>query len=132
MLASYAAAFGPVTRSLRAYLERVKREQGPIALFGAGHLACAFINFHGLADLIDFVADDTPQKQGLFLPGARTPILPSAEMAARKVALCILALSISNEDKVIERNAAFSAAGGTFCSIFAASGRSIRKLAPAA
>ena len=57
-----------------------------IALFGAGHLACAFANFMGVTDLIDFVADDTPQKQNKFLPGARLPILPSAALAERKIA----------------------------------------------
>ena len=84
------------------------------------------MNFHGLAELFDFVADDTPQKQGRFLPGARLPILPSEELVRRRVALCLLALSIGNEDRVIARNAAFVETGGTFRSIFAASPRSIR------
>ena len=106
-------------------LQRVKAEKGPIALFGAGHLACAFANFMGVADLIDFVADDTPQKIGKFLPGARLPILPSAALAERKVALCLLALSINNENAVIGRNEAFVDGGGTFRSIFRASPRSV-------
>ena len=92
----------------------------------SSHLACAFVNFHGLSGLFDFVADDTPQKQGRFLPGARLPILPSQELVRRRVPLCLLALSIGNEDRVIARNAAFTEAGGAFRSIFAASRRSIR------
>ncbi len=127
LLADYAAGFGPTTEALRRALE-AERRQGPLALFGAGHLACAFVNFHGLADLFDFVADDTPQKQGLFLPGARLPILPSEELARRRVRLCLLALSIGNEDRVIARNEAFTAAGGRFLSVFAASPRSVRGL----
>jgi hypothetical protein len=125
MLAQYADAYEPARRELRAKLERVRAEKGPIALFGAGHLACAFANFMGVADLIDFVADDTPQKQNKFLPGARLPILPSAALVDRKIALCLLALSINNENMVIGRNAGFVEAGGTFCSIFRASPRSI-------
>ena len=127
LLARYAAAFGPTTAALRRALE-AERRHGPLALFGAGHLACAFVNFHGLADLFDFVADDTPQKQGLFLPGARLPILPSAALVQRGVRLCLLALSIANEDRVIARNADFIATGGRFQSIFAASPRSVRGL----
>jgi hypothetical protein len=125
LLTRYAAAYEPARRELRATLERVRTQKGPIALFGAGHLACAFANFMGVADLIEFVADDTPQKQNKFLPGARLPILPSAALAERGVALCLLALSINNENTVIGRNEAFVRAGGEFRSIFRASPRSI-------
>lgn len=125
LLRGYANAHAPAKAELRALLERERAARGPIALFGAGHLACAFANFMEIADLIAFVADDTPQKQGKFLPGARLPILPSGELVTRDIALCLLALSINNEDRVIERNAAFSAAGGEFRSIFRASERSI-------
>jgi hypothetical protein len=125
LLAKYAEAYEPARRELRAMLERARREKGPIALFGAGHLACAFANFMRVADLIDFVADDTPQKQNKFLPGARLPILPSAALVDRGTKLCLLALSIGNEDNVIGRNEAFVRAGGTFRSIFRASLRSI-------
>ena len=127
-LARYAAAWQPRTAALRSKLETWRRERGRIALFGAGHLACAFVNFHGLGDLVEFVADDTPQKQGLFLPGARLPIVPSTRLVEDGISLAILALSIGNEDRVIERNAAFANAGGAFTSIFAASPRSIRTL----
>ena len=79
----------------------------------------------GVADLIDFVADDTPQKQGQYLPGARLPILPSSALVERKIALCLLALSINNENNVIARNQTFVETGGVFRSIFRASPRSI-------
>lgn len=125
LLADYAQAYEPAKHELRATLERVRAERGPIALFGAGHLACAFANFMEVSDLIDFVADDTPEKQGRFLPGARLPIVPSRELVDRNVALCLLALSINNEDKVIARNKSFVQKGGRFQSIFRASPRSV-------
>lgn len=125
LLADYAADFEPTRRQLREKLSRFRSEKGAIALFGAGHLACAFANFLDVADLIDFVADDTPQKQQKFLPGARLPILPSGALNDRGVALCLLALSVSSEDRVIERNNAFTARGGKFASILRASSRSV-------
>lgn len=125
LLAQYAKEYEPTRRELRARLERVRAEQGLIALFGAGHLACAFVNFMGVADLIDFIADDTPQKQDKFLPGSRLPIVPSAALIERGIKLCLLALSITNEDAVIGRNAEFVKTGGQFRSIFKASPRSV-------
>ncbi len=123
LLDSYARKFQPTRREVRTTLERVRSEQGPIALFGAGHLACAFVNYFGVSDLIEFVADDSPHKQGKFLPGSRLPILPSADLVGRGIKLCLLALSINNEDGVIGRQGAFTAVGGEFRSIFRASSR---------
>lgn len=125
ILERYAAMYQPARRELRQALERVRAQKGPIALFGAGHLACAFANFMGVADLVALVADDMPQKQGKFLPGARLPIMPPAALVDRRVALCLLAVSIGNEDAVIGRNSAFTAQGGQFRSIFRASPRSV-------
>jgi hypothetical protein len=130
-LENYATRWQPAAADLRSKLTGWRKTRGPLALFGAGHLACAFVNYHGLADLIEFVADDTPQKQGLYLPGSRLPIVPSQRLLDDGVTLALLALSIGNEDRVIERNAAFIDKGGQFASIFAASPRSLRAM-PAA
>lgn len=125
ILARYAAAYEPAKRELRDRLQAIRDTKGPVVLFGAGHLACAFVNYMDVADLIDFVADDTPVKQGKFLPGAKLPIVSSAALVERGAALCLLALTIENEDKVISKNTAFMDAGGVFQSIFRASGRSV-------
>jgi hypothetical protein len=127
LLKSYGARYEQAKRELRAKLEQIRREKGPIALFGAGHLAHAFSNFMEVSDLIEFVADDTAEKQGKFLPGARLPIVPSSALVSGNIKLCLLALSINNEDNVIFRNKSFIDNGGEFKSIFRASPRSIFK-----
>ncbi|MEO1206514.1 MAG: methyltransferase domain-containing protein [Pseudomonadota bacterium] len=125
MLETYANQFGPMRAKARSELERIRRDVGPIALFGAGHLACAFANFLDLSDLIEFVADDTPQKQNKFLPGSRLPIVSSTELVDQNIKMCLLALSISNEDAVIKRQQGYVDSGGHFRSIFQASPRSL-------
>ena len=127
LLANFSQGYAATKSDLRRYLTQFREEKGEIALFGAGHLAHAFANFMDVADLITFVADDTPQKQGKFLSGARLPILPSSELVKQNIKLCLLALSIKNEDNVIARNNALEANGGMFRSIFQASPRSIFK-----
>lgn len=125
VLKGYADAYEPARRELRRKLEEFRATTGAIAVFGAGHIAHAFLNYMGIADLVEFIADDTPGKQGKYLSGARLPIVPSGELVSRGIKLCLLALSISNEDTVIGRNRAFVEAGGQFRSVFRASGRSI-------
>lgn len=125
LLKGYADAYEPARRELRRKLQEFRATKGPIAMFGAGHIAHAFLNYMGVADLVEFVADDTPEKQRKYLSGAGVEIVPSSELVSRNIKLCLLALSITNEDTIIGRNSAFVQAGGQFRSVFRASGRSI-------
>ena len=102
------------------FLERNLRREN-VAVFGAGHLSCAFINLLGLADHVNFVVDDHPRKQGLFMPGSRRPITGSAKLADSPTRLCLMGLNPDAESKVIQNNQAYTARGGQFASIFPAS-----------
>jgi hypothetical protein len=68
--------------------------------------------------------DDTPQKQGLYLPGLAIPIEKPAVMLETGVRLCLLGLAPEVEPKVIARNDAYVQAGGKFASLLAASASS--------
>ena len=125
---AYASAFGCWTETTRVVLDRL-RERGPLALYGAGHLTSAFVNLHDVADRFAFVVDDTPQKQGLYLPGCALPIVSRDSLARSDVLTCLFGLAPEIEDKVIAGNTSFTGRGGTFHSILAASARSIRRLA---
>lgn len=94
------------------------RTRGKVAVLGAGHLSRSFINLYGLGDMIDFVADDNPHKQGLFMPGSKLPILPSSELLSRGVRLCLMTVRTEIEDAVAAKNAAFTARGRVLASVF--------------
>ncbi len=117
----FAGAFNAYGQKVRFVLTRFRREKGPIALFGAGHLACVYINFFGIKDLLEFVIDDNAHKKGLFMPGSQLPIVTSEVLLTRNVKGCLMALNPMSEEKVIARNAAFVSNGGEFMSIFPAS-----------
>lgn len=119
---SFAAGLRRQAERLRAFLDA---QPGGVALFGAGHLACAFINLLGLKDKIRFVADDHPRKKGLFMPGSRLPIRGSQALVDDGVKLCLLSLHPDSEEKVIANNKAFVDGGGMFRSIFPASRRAL-------
>ncbi len=91
---------------------------GPTAVFGAGHRAGVFVNAHGLGPALAFCVDDDANKRGLRLPGSGLPIEPSSALLDRGARLCLLAVSPESEDKVMEKNRAWTAAGGRFVSIY--------------
>jgi hypothetical protein len=122
----YADSFGDYKQKVRDALGRCRAEMGRMALFGAGHLSCAWLNFLEVADEIDFVVDDHPKKRGLFMPGSRLPIKGSAELLSSGIGLCLLTLSPESEKKVIEKNQAFVNQGGRFLSIFPGKANSLQ------
>jgi hypothetical protein len=120
-----AAAFGqsfPERRDrIQRFLREHRRDRGPIALFGAGHLACTFVSAFEIADCIELIIDDNPNKRGLYMPGSRLPIMGSSALLERGITLCLLSLNPIGEEKVIAKNQAFVDRGGVFASIFPAS-----------
>jgi hypothetical protein len=114
---------------VRDRLQRQLRDSSRIAMLGAGHLTGAFVNLYEIADRLAFVADDNANKQGLFMPGSRLPILPSSELVARDIDLCLMTVRPEIEAAVAAKNAAFTARGGVLASVFPDSPYSLDRLA---
>ena len=112
--------------SLQQFLGAFRDREGEVALFGAGHLGCAFVNFLRLAPYVTFAIDDNPHKQGLFLPGSRLPIRPSSSLEDERVRMCLLAASPVAEATIADRHRAFESRGGVLASIFPSSPRALR------
>lgn len=113
---AFAGAWATTGADIRKLLAP-HQAKGGVAMLGAGHRAGAFINLFGLKDELKFVVDDDPRKKGLLMPGSRLPILGSEALAAKGISLCLLGISPNAETRVMERNKAFTAGGGTFLSI---------------
>lgn len=94
-----------------------------VAVLGAGHLACTWLNLMGLGTEISCVIDDDPRRSGLSLPGSRLPIVDSGVLRQGEYGLCLLAVNPLVEDRVVARHLAFQEGGGMFRSIFPASRR---------
>ena len=105
---------------------RAPRSRGPIALFGAGHLACTFVTVFDVADMIECIIDDNPNKRGLYMPGSGLPIVGSSALRDDGISLCLLSLNPIGEEKVIGNHQAFVDRGGVFASIFPASAHAMR------
>lgn len=118
----YFACFRSRREAVRGFLE-ARRREGRIALFGAGHLACTFVNLFDLSQVLEFVVDDDPLKQGLFLPGSELPIRPSSALDSRDIRWCLLAVNPESEEHVEAKLGAYSADGLGLISIFPTSRR---------
>ncbi|HJX54930.1 MAG TPA: class I SAM-dependent methyltransferase [Polyangia bacterium] len=116
--AEFARGVGPRKDFLRRILTDARREKGKIALLGAGHLSCAFVNLLGLQDLFDCVVDDNPRKQGLSMPGSHLPIASSSALTEHDIRLCLLSVNPDSEQRAIDKNRRFIDSGGCFASIF--------------
>jgi hypothetical protein len=83
-------AFQPRIDRIRADFLRFlldQREAGKsVAAYGAAAKGNTLLNYCGVkgAELIRFVADLSPHKQGRFLPGSHIPVLAPEEIDARK------------------------------------------------
>ncbi len=85
-----------------------------VAAYGAAAKGNTLINFAALgADLIQYVVDKNPAKQGKFMPGSRIPIVsPDALAESRPDYLVILPWNIA--DEVRQQNAALAKLGTQF------------------
>lgn len=118
---SYAKGLKIYADKLQRYLRTYIKERGKVTVFGAGHLACMYINLMEIRDYIEFVVDDNPNKKGLYMPGSRLPIHGSNLLTDENISLCLLSLSPESEAKVLMKNQLFIEQGGTFASIFPSS-----------
>ncbi len=68
-----------------SFLIEAKRAGKKVAGYGAAAKGNTLLNFAGIRpDLIPFVVDKNPAKQGKFMPGSRIPILPPAILELRR------------------------------------------------
>jgi hypothetical protein len=96
-----------LVRSLRAQGRRV-------AAYGAAAKGATLLNYAGLTSAdIDFVADRSTHKQGLFTPGAHLPILPVEALLERQPDDTIL-LAWNFAEEILAQQADYRQRGGRF------------------
>jgi hypothetical protein len=85
-----------------------------VAAYGAAAKGNTLLNYAGIrGDLLPYVVDRNPAKQGKFLPGSRIPILPTAVLTERRPDyLLILPWNIAAEVK--QQNSGLAEQGTKF------------------
>ena len=103
-----------IKRDLLSFLIDAKKQGKSIVGYGAPAKGNTLLNYCGIrTDLIDYVVDRSPHKQGLFLPGTHIPIShPDKVKETKPDYLLILPWNIKNE--IMEQMAHIREWGGQF------------------
>lgn len=101
-LAAYAAFQAQAERvrnDFTAFLIDCQRQDLKVAAYGAAAKGNTLLNYAGIKpDLLSFVVDKNPAKQGQFLPGSRIPIVSEAVLKEQKPErVVILPWNLQNE-----------------------------------
>jgi SAM-dependent methyltransferase len=99
---------------LVALLRELKGSGASIAAYGAAAKGTVLLNHAGIdGELVDFVVDRNPHKQGLFMPGVHLPIrAPEALLAERPDYLLLLAWNY--RDEIMRQQDEYRRGGGKF------------------
>ena len=104
----------PIRDGLLAFLRAARAEGRSVAAYGAAAKGNTLLNVCGVTrDLVDYVVDRNPHKQGLLLPGSRLPVhAPERLHETRPDYVLILPWNI--RDEVVDANPQVRDWGGRF------------------
>jgi SAM-dependent methyltransferase len=114
MYLDFQAKADKVKNDLLAFLIEKKRLGKKIAAYGAAAKGNTLLNYAGVkTDLLPFVCDAAPSKQGKFMPGSHIPILAPENIEKLKPDY-VLILPWNIADEVMEINASVHKWGSKF------------------
>jgi hypothetical protein len=125
----YSGDYEENRKKIYSYIKNYSSKIGKIAFYGAGHLSVMLVNLLQIGDFIEFIVDDTEQKQGYYLPGTELLIKSSEALEKEMISSCILCLSPEHENKILQKHKDFVAQGGKFVSAFPIQVNSLHKFA---
>ena len=112
--ADFQARTDKVKNDFLAFLLEMKREGKRVAAYGAAAKGNTLLNYAGVRpDLIPFVVDRNPAKQGKYLPGSRIPIVGEERLKEARPD-CIVLLPWNLREEVMAQLAYARAWGARF------------------
>lgn len=108
----FAAEVGRIRDDLLALLQKLNAEGKRVVAYGATAKSATVTNFCGIGpDLVSWVCDTTPAKQGRLTPGAHIPVMPPDAFSADSADYALL-FAWNHADEIMAKEQAFRAAGG--------------------
>ena len=111
---AFGARIAKVGSELTALLQKLKREGKRIAGFGAPAKATTLLYHLGITpQLVDFIVDDSPLKQGRFTPGMHIPVLPAQALYERRADYAVI-LAWNFAEPIMRKHSSWRDGGGRF------------------
>jgi len=99
---------------LMTLLQDLKRQGKRVAAYGATSKSTTVTNYCGITpDLVEYISDTTPIKQGKFSPGAHIPVVSHEAFAKRYPDLALL-FAWNHAEEIMANEQAYRAQGGKF------------------
>jgi hypothetical protein len=112
--AAFQARAEKIKNDFLAFLIEQKRTGKKVAAYGAAAKGNTLLNFAGVKpDLLSFVCDAAPSKQGKLLPGSHIPIHPPEKLAVESPDFVVI-LPWNIAEEVIDQNTALHSRGTNF------------------
>jgi SAM-dependent methyltransferase len=110
----FAADVARIQAELLALLRELRADGKRIAAYGAAAKGATLLNATGIGvDLIEFVVDRNPMKQGRFMPGTHQPIR-SPEALLDEQPDFVLMLAWNFRDEILDQQRTYRDRGGAF------------------
>jgi C-methyltransferase len=111
-LAGFGRSIEQVRHDLVEVLRDIRSSGARVVGYGAPGKATTVTNFCGIGpDLVPFVCDSTPSKQGHLIPGSHLPVRPPEAFSAPYPEYALL-FAWNHAKEIMEKEQAFRAAGG--------------------
>lgn len=116
-LRRFSAELNRVRDEVRGLLHDLHGRGHSIAGFGAARGGTLLLYHFDLGDILRFIVDDSPDKQGLFSPGHHIPVLPTSALYEQKPDYAFI-LAWVHSKPIIRNHQKFLAQGGKFITCF--------------
>lgn len=111
---AFTARVKKIRLQLTSLLKRLKRKGYKIVGYGAAAKGNTLLNYCKIGtDVLDYIVDDTPFKQGLYTPGMHIPVVPSDRILKDKPDYVLL-LAWNYLDEILKKEWKYQELGGRF------------------
>jgi SAM-dependent methyltransferase len=116
-LKDFAAQLTKIREQIAGMMADYRKGGKTICGYGAARSGTTLIAQMDLAKVIEFIVDDSPDKQNKFSPGDHLPVLPTKTLYERKPDYAFI-LAWIHAQRIIENNQKYLAQGGHFIVCF--------------